>query len=129
MAQERKRTVPVRKAKDGEPGAAAAEKKEPVRARKTAAKAEPTSAAAKPAAAKAGKAKTAAPKAASPKTTTAKRSTSPATTPKPRARRLQAVPEPSREEIAFRAYLLWEQGVPGGETEHWLRAEAELRAA
>ena len=34
-----------------------------------------------------------------------------------------------REAIAEQAYLLWERGEPGGETDHWLRAEAELRAA
>lgn len=128
MAQERKRTVPVRKTKDGEPGAAAAAKKAPVSARKTAGKAETTAAKAKattPKTAKAAKPATAAKKAAAP----AKRTTASATAPKRRARTLQAVPEPTREEIAFHAYLLWEQGVPGGETEHWLRAEAELRAA
>ncbi len=47
----------------------------------------------------------------------------------PRARRPKLVPEPQRETIAEHAYLLWERGEPGDETEHWLRAEAELRAA
>ena len=46
-----------------------------------------------------------------------------------RARRPKLVLEPTREAIAEHAYLLWENGEPGGETEHWLRAEAELRAA
>ncbi len=32
-------------------------------------------------------------------------------------------------DVAFRAYLLWEQGAPGDATEHWLRAEQELAAA
>ena len=47
----------------------------------------------------------------------------------PRARRPKLVSEPPRETIAEHAYLLWERGEPGDETEHWLRAEAELRAA
>ena len=47
----------------------------------------------------------------------------------PRARRAKLVPEPSPEAIAEHAYLLWERGEPGDQTEHWLRAEAELRAA
>ena len=46
-----------------------------------------------------------------------------------RARRPKLVPEPTRETIAEHAYLLWERGEPGDETVHWLRAEAELRAA
>ena len=46
-----------------------------------------------------------------------------------RTRRPKLVVEPPREAIAEHAYLLWERGEPGGETEHWLRAEAELRAA
>ena len=46
-----------------------------------------------------------------------------------RARRPKLVVEPTREAIAKQAYLLWQRGEPGGETEHWLRAEAELRAA
>ena len=33
------------------------------------------------------------------------------------------------DEIAMRAYLLWEQGEPGDATGHWLRAEQELVAA
>lgn len=48
----------------------------------------------------------------------------------PRAKRAVAVvPEPTVTAIAERAYLLWERGEPGDQTEHWLRAEAELRAA
>ena len=47
----------------------------------------------------------------------------------PRTRRPKLVPEPTREAIAEHAYLLWERGEPGGAAEHWLRAEAELRAA
>ena len=46
--------------------------------------------------------------------------------PKRTARRTAAAPTP--EAIAERAYLLWEQGEPGDEKVHWLRAEAELRA-
>jgi hypothetical protein len=50
--------------------------------------------------------------------------------PKPRRRRVPAgAAEPTPQAIAEHAYLLWERGEPGGETEHWLRAEAELRAA
>ena len=70
------------------------------------------------------------------KTTTAKATTKKATAKKasakataPRARRPKLVAEPTREAIAEHAYLLWERGEAGGETEHWLRAEAELRAA
>ena len=33
------------------------------------------------------------------------------------------------DEVAVRAYLLWEQGEPGGADDHWLRAEQELAAA
>jgi hypothetical protein len=33
------------------------------------------------------------------------------------------------DEIAVRAYLLWEHGEPGDATDHWLRAEQELVAA
>jgi len=33
------------------------------------------------------------------------------------------------DEIAVRAYLLWEQGEPGDATDHWLAAERELAAA
>ena len=48
---------------------------------------------------------------------------------KPRTRRKPAASEPTREAVAERAYLLWERGEPGDQTEHWFRAEAELRAA
>ena len=58
----------------------------------------------------------------------AKTTTSKKTTP-PRTRRPKLVLEPSPEAIAEHAYLLWERGEPGDQTEHWLRAEAELRAA
>ncbi len=71
------------------------------------------------------------------KTTTAKAATGKTAAKKtpakkaaaPRARRPKLVVEPTREAIAEHAYLLWERGEPGDETEHWLRAEAELRAA
>jgi hypothetical protein len=33
------------------------------------------------------------------------------------------------DEIAVRAYHLWEAGSPGDELEHWLQAERELVAA
>jgi len=48
-----------------------------------------------------------------------------------RARKPKAEPEPEPvvDAIAQLAYLMWERGEPGDETEHWLRAEAELRAA
>ena len=66
------------------------------------------------------------------KATTAKGTTKAAakttTTTTTQARRPKLV-EPTREAIAEQAYLLWECGEPGGETDHWLRAEAELRAA
>ena len=39
------------------------------------------------------------------------------------------VAAPTPEAIAEHAYLLWERGEPGDQTAHWLRAEAELRAA
>jgi hypothetical protein len=45
------------------------------------------------------------------------------------ARTLKTAPTPTPDEIAEKAYLLWESGEPGDETAHWLRAEAELRAA
>ena len=51
------------------------------------------------------------------------------TTTTTKAGRPELVVEPPREAIAQHAYLLWERGEPGGETDHWLRAEAELRAA
>jgi hypothetical protein len=64
---------------------------------------------------------------AAPKPKTAKPAATKATG---RARKAAAiVPEPTREAIAEHAYLLWERGEPGDETDHWLRAEAELRAA
>jgi hypothetical protein len=46
-----------------------------------------------------------------------------------RSRKPKLVVEPTRDAIAEHAYLLWERGEPGDETQHWLRAEAELRAA
>ena len=52
--------------------------------------------------------------------------------PKPatrKTRKPKAPAEPGQEAIAELAYLMWERGEPGGETEHWLRAESELRAA
>ena len=65
------------------------------------------------------------------KATTAKGRTTKAAakTATTRPRRPKLVVEPTREAIAEQAYLLWERGEPGGETDHWLRAEAELRAA
>ena len=46
-----------------------------------------------------------------------------------RTRKPKALPEPETESIAELAYLMWERGEPGGEMDHWLRAESELRAA
>jgi len=46
-----------------------------------------------------------------------------------RARKPKASPEPAVESIATLAYLMWERGEPGDQTEHWLRAEAELSSA
>ena len=46
-----------------------------------------------------------------------------------RTRKPKAPPEPEAGAIAELAYLMWERGEPGDETEHWLRAEAELEAA
>ena len=66
------------------------------------------------------------------KATTAAKATAKTTAKKattPRTRRPKLVLEPSPEAIAEHAYLLWERGEPGDQTEHWLRAEAELRAA
>ena len=51
----------------------------------------------------------------------------PATTRKPRKTPAPVVP--ATDAIAELAYLLWERGEPGDQTEHWLRAESELRAA
>jgi hypothetical protein len=50
---------------------------------------------------------------------------------KPRAAgsRKRAKSTPAQESVAFHAYLLWEQGEPGGPLDHWLRAESELLAA
>jgi Protein of unknown function (DUF2934) len=71
----------------------------------------------------AGKAKKTTAAKATGKKPTAKRATG------TRAARPTLVAEPSRDAIAERAYHLWERGEPGDQTEHWLRAEAELRAA
>jgi hypothetical protein len=52
--------------------------------------------------------------------------------PKPatrRTRKPKPPAEPGPEAISELAYRMWERGEPGGETEHWLRAESELRAA
>ena len=46
-----------------------------------------------------------------------------------RPRKPKGAGEPGAEQIAELAYLLWERGEPGDPTEHWLRAEAELRSA
>jgi len=65
-------------------------------------------------------------KATTAKARTTKAAAKTATTPAPRP---TLVIEPTREAIAEQAYLLWERGEPGGEADHWLRAEADLRAA
>ena len=46
-----------------------------------------------------------------------------------RTRKKAAEPEttaPEADEIAKRAYALYESGADGGELEHWLQAEREL---
>ena len=63
------------------------------------------------------------PKSAKPAATKAK------TTAKGRKTVAVAAAAPTSEAIAEHAYLLWERGEPGDQTTHWLRAEAELRAA
>ena len=50
-----------------------------------------------------------------------------ATTTTRRRTAVTLVTEP--DDVAVRAYYLWEQGEPGDATEHWLRAEQELAAA
>jgi hypothetical protein len=45
---------------------------------------------------------------------------------KPRTKK--RMPQPSSEEIATLAYLMWERGEPGDATDHWFRAEQELVA-
>ena len=72
---------------------------------------------------------------------TGKKATPKPKTAKPAATKAKAKPpakprkpvailaEPTSEAIAEHAYLLWERGEPGDDTAHWLRAEAELRAA
>lgn len=141
MAQEKDRAVRARKTTEGESGAAATGKgsrmaphegampKTPAAKQRGAktptAKKQAAKAAAGAEAAKASAAKKAAPKRTTTKATTAVRAKAPART----RRALTAVAEPTREEIAERAYLLWEAGEPGDQTEHWLRAEAELRTA
>jgi hypothetical protein len=42
--------------------------------------------------------------------------------------RTSAAVERKPEDVAVRAYLLWEQGAPGGGADHWLRAGQELAA-
>jgi len=68
-----------------------------------------------------------------PRTTRARKkvddSKAPAAKKPVRARKPKAEPEPVVDAIAQLAYLMWERGEPGDETEHWLRAEAELKAA
>jgi hypothetical protein len=105
MAQEKSRASRARKTTEGEPGAAAEQEPRPG-ARKTAAKAETKAAATK---------KTAASKATR--------------APAKRTRKPAVGAEPLPDAIAEHAYLLWERGEPGDQTEHWLRAEAELRTA
>jgi hypothetical protein len=48
---------------------------------------------------------------------------------KPSQEKKPTVSQPTKEEITARAHAIWErEGRPNGcETEHWLRAEAELR--
>ena len=53
----------------------------------------------------------------------------PAVKKKATTSRSRVMPATEPADVAVRAYLLWEQGVPGDATEHWLRAEQELLAA
>lgn len=119
MAQEKPRATRARKTEDGEPGAAA-ETTTGARARKAPAK----QAATEPVAGVVPAKRRTTKKAATKKAPTA---VTKATTRRPRTS--SAPVEPTREEIAQRAYLLWERGEPGDQTTHWFRAESELRAA
>ena len=58
----------------------------------------------------------------------AKASAGPVDGAKPKPRRRRANQGPTADDVATRAYLLWERGEPGDELEHWLRAEQELAA-
>ena len=64
-------------------------------------------------------------KAATKKTAASKATRAPAK----RTRKPAVGADPKPDAIAELAYLLWERGEPGDQTEHWLRAEAELRTA
>ncbi len=57
--------------------------------------------------------------------TAAKKKASPATT----RRRTTVTLVTQPDDVAVRAYYLWQQGEPGDADEHWLRAEQELAAA
>ena len=56
-----------------------------------------------------------------------KAATKTAAKPKRVVRRKQTTVTP--DDVATRAYHLWEAGNPGGELDHWLQAERELLAA
>ncbi|MGL6280064.1 MAG: DUF2934 domain-containing protein [Gaiella sp.] len=122
MAQEKARAPRARKTTKGETGAAAETKATKPSAAKKVASTEKTSARATAKRTQATSKKTA----AAPAKTTRKPATKASTA---RTRSLAAVAQPTPEQIAERAYLLWQSGEPGDQTEHWLRAEAELRAA
>ena len=57
--------------------------------------------------------------------TAAKKKPATTTTRRRKATTLAVAPD----DVAVRAYYLWEQGEPGDADEHWLRAEQELAAA
>lgn len=75
--------------------------------------------------------------------TTTKTAPVPAEAPAPRRRATRKAAEPVievrlspeevearlREEIAVQAYLLWQSGAPGSQSDHWLTAEQSLRSA
>ncbi len=85
-----------------------------------------TEASAKPAAKTRAKAPSAESK---PKATKARpKAATSVTKPKTASRRKQPI-APVETEIATLAYLMWERGERGDATDHWLRAEAELRTA
>ena len=68
-------------------------------------------------------------KKAAPKLKSAKPAATKAKTAAQAGKPVAVAAAPTPEAIAEHAYLLWERGEPGDQTTHWLRAEAELRAA
>lgn len=121
MAEEKARAPRARKATKAASGAAAETKTRKASAAKKSAPAEKASARTTPKGAPAASKRPAKPVKATGKPATK--------APTRRSRVLASVPQPTPEQIAERAYLLWEAGEPGDQTAHWLRAETELRAA